>query len=160
MWPLCTDPAVRQVGGLHGHPITEIVVDHLYPAVDVLYIFDFAHVGSLDFDALSVGQGRNVPDRATDGFSAASADDRFLALRARWAGSRRSPKQLTTSDVVQVFGRRRHQASRYARRAGVQKASRHEVAGSLGPGGQPALWGFDFRADYDGGREAGARRPG
>src|SRR5208337_3665963 len=44
--------------------------------------------------------------------------------------------------------------------AGVQKAPRHEVAGSLGPGGQPALWGFDFRVDYDGGREAGARRPG
>ena len=44
--------------------------------------------------------------------------------------------------------------------AGVEKAPRHEVAGSLGPGGQPALWGFAFRVDYDGGREAGARRPG
>src|SRR5271166_3506800 len=43
--------------------------------------------------------------------------------------------------------------------AGVQKAPRHEVAGSLGPDGQPALWGFDFRVDYDGGRETGARRP-
>src|SRR5208282_996960 len=44
--------------------------------------------------------------------------------------------------------------------AGVQKAPRHEVAGSLAPAGQRALWGFDFRAGHDGGREAGARRPG
>ena len=32
--------------------------------------------------------------------------------------------------------------------------------GEFGAGWAAALWGFDFRADYDGGREAGARRPG
>ena len=40
--------------------------------------------------------------------------------------------------------------------AGVQKAPRHEVAGSWAPAGQPALWGFDVGADYDGRREAGS----
>ena len=32
--------------------------------------------------------------------------------------------------------------------------------GEFGAEWAAALWGFDFRADYDGGREAGARRPG
>src|SRR5215470_1156866 len=43
--------------------------------------------------------------------------------------------------------------------AGVQKAPRHEVAGSLAPAVPRALWGFDFRAGGDGGRDAGTRRP-
>jgi hypothetical protein len=44
--------------------------------------------------------------------------------------------------------------------AGVLKAPRHEVAGSLAPTVPRVLWGFDFRADDDGGRDAGTRRPG
>ena len=43
--------------------------------------------------------------------------------------------------------------------AGVQKAPRHEVAGSLAPAVPRALWGFDFRAGGDGGCDAGTRRP-
>jgi hypothetical protein len=43
--------------------------------------------------------------------------------------------------------------------AGVQKAPRHEVAGSLAPAVPRALWGFDFRGVGDGGRDAGTRRP-
>src|SRR5260370_29326676 len=42
--------------------------------------------------------------------------------------------------------------------AGVQKAPGHEVAGRLGPGGQPALWGFDASGEFAGGRETGATR--
>jgi len=43
---------------------------------------------------------------------------------------------------------------------GVQKAPTHEVAGSVEQAGQRALWGFEFPADHDGGREAGASRHG
>src|SRR5208337_5523388 len=46
-----------------------------------------------------------------------------------------------------------------ARADGVQKAPRHEVAGSLAPAVPRALWGFDFHAGGDGGRDAGTRRP-
>jgi hypothetical protein len=46
-----------------------------------------------------------------------------------------------------------------ARAAGVQKAPRHEVAVSLAAAVRRALWGFDFRAGGDGGRDAGTRRP-
>ena len=45
-----------------------------------------------------------------------------------------------------------------AQAAGVQKAPRHEVAGSLGPAGQRALWGFDYRGG-DGGRARRRREP-
>ena len=34
---------------------------------------------------------------------------------------------------------------------GVQKAPRHEVAGSCAPAGQRTLWGFDVSAEADGG---------
>ena len=37
---------------------------------------------------------------------------------------------------------------------GVQKAPRHEVAGSLAPAGQRALWGIDAGAELDGGWDA------
>jgi hypothetical protein len=43
----------------------------------------------------------------------------------------------------------------HAQLTGVQKAPRHEVAGSLAPAGQRALWGFDAGTDLDGGRDAG-----
>jgi hypothetical protein len=46
-----------------------------------------------------------------------------------------------------------------ARASGVQKAPRHEVAGSLAPAVPQALWGFDFHAGGDGGRDGGTRRP-
>src|SRR4029077_18193238 len=42
--------------------------------------------------------------------------------------------------------------SRHAQLTGVQKAPRHEVAGSWAPAGQRALWGFDVSAELDGGR--------
>ena len=37
----------------------------------------------------------------------------------------------------------------HAQLTGVQKAPRHEVAGSLAPAGQRVLWGFDAGADLD-----------
>src|SRR5208337_1588854 len=83
--------------------------------------------------------------------------DRFAGFRApsRVSGQRFSAYVLCAGFWTPASG-----GAPLAPAAGVQKAPRHEVAGSLGPGGQPALWGFDFRVDYDGGREAGARRPG
>jgi hypothetical protein len=48
--------------------------------------------------------------------------------------------------IVQVFGRRQHRDFPHAQPAGVQKASRHEVAGRLAPVGRRALWRFDARA--------------
>ena len=50
------------------------------------------------------------------------------------------------SACVQVFGRRQHRDFPHAQPAGVQKASRHEVAGRLAPAGRRALWRFDARA--------------
>src|SRR5271157_1680688 len=44
--------------------------------------------------------------------------------------------------------------------AGVQKAPRHEVAGSWGAAGQRALWGFQVSAEFAGGRDTWATRPG
>jgi len=41
-----------------------------------------------------------------------------------------------------------------AQLTGVQKAPRHEVAGSWALAGQRALWGFDVGADLDDGRDA------
>ena len=43
--------------------------------------------------------------------------------------------------------------------AGVQKAPRHEVAGSLALAVQGALWGFDSGAGLEGGCNAGRMRP-
>src|SRR5215468_7268379 len=43
----------------------------------------------------------------------------------------------------------------HAQLAGVQKAPRHEVAGSWAPARQRALWGFNASADVDDGRDAG-----
>src|SRR6516162_8766803 len=50
--------------------------------------------------------------------------------------------------------------SRHAQLTGVQKAPRHEVAGSWAPAGQPALWGFDVSADLDGGWNTARQRSG
>ena len=46
----------------------------------------------------------------------------------------------------------------HAQLAGVQKAPRHEVAGSWAPAKQRALWGFNAGAALDGKRDARARR--
>jgi hypothetical protein len=43
----------------------------------------------------------------------------------------------------------------HAQLTGVQKAPRHEVAGSLAPAGQRVLWGFDAGADLDDASDAG-----
>ena len=40
------------------------------------------------------------------------------------------------SALVQVFGRRQERGARHAQLTGVQKAPRHEVAGSWAPAGQ------------------------
>src|SRR3984893_6595070 len=45
-----------------------------------------------------------------------------------------------------------------AQLAGVQKAPRHEVAGSWAPAVQRALWGFDGGAELEGKRDASTRR--
>src|SRR5262249_6534545 len=66
---------------------------------------------------------------------------------------------VRTSPVVQVFGRRQRRDARHAELAGVQKAPRHEVAGSLAPAGQRALWGFDPGAELGGERHAGRLGP-
>ena len=44
----------------------------------------------------------------------------------------------------------------HAQATGVQKAPRHEVAGSWARAGQQALWGFDVGAELDGGRDISA----
>ena len=62
-----------------------------------------------------------------------------------------------TAAAVQVFGRRRHQASPRARTAGVQKAPGHEVAGSRAAAGRRALWGFQVSGAFDGGATLGRR---
>jgi len=43
--------------------------------------------------------------------------------------------------------------------AGVQKAPRHEVAGSLALGVRRALWGFDGGAELEGGYNTDRMRP-
>src|SRR5216684_6218009 len=62
------------------------------------------------------------------------------------------------SAVVLVFGRRQRRDVPHAQLAGVQKAPRHEVAGSLAPAVQRALWGFNIGAALDGRRDASTRR--
>src|ERR1700761_4177049 len=46
-----------------------------------------------------------------------------------------------------------------AQLTGVQKAPRHEVAGSWALAGQRVLWGFDVGTDLDDRRGAGRIRP-
>jgi hypothetical protein len=46
----------------------------------------------------------------------------------------------------------------HAQLTGVQKAPRHEVAGSWAPTVQRALWGFIAGAELDGRRDASTRR--
>src|SRR6516165_480031 len=64
--------------------------------------------------------------------------------------SRHSAWGTGTALHVEVFGRRQQRGSRHAQLTGVQKAPRHEVAGSWAPAGHRALWGFDVSADADG----------
>src|SRR6516225_2885070 len=47
----------------------------------------------------------------------------------------------------------------HAQLTGVQKAPRHEVAGSWAPAKQRALWGFNACAELDGRRDADRVRP-
>src|SRR6201997_1400615 len=77
------------------------------------------------------------------------------------ADERAGPSGVAPMSVdVQVFGRRQQRGSRHAQLTGVQKAPRHEVAGSWAPAGQRALWGFDVSADLDGGWNAARKRSG
>jgi hypothetical protein len=64
-----------------------------------------------------------------------------------------------TSGFVQVFGRRHDEPFRTAVAAGVQKAPRHEVAGSLALAVRRALWGFDGGAELEGGYNTDRMRP-
>jgi len=62
---------------------------------------------------------------------------------------------------VLVFGRRQRRDTPQAQLAGVQKAPRHEVAGSWAPARQRALWGFNaYRGTEDSavGVSAGVKR--
>src|SRR6516165_11504443 len=70
--------------------------------------------------------------------------------------SRHSAWGTGTALHVEVFGRRQQRGCRHAQLTGVQKAPRHEVAGSWAPAGQRGLWGFDVSADLYGAR----KRPG
>src|SRR6516162_1267614 len=58
--------------------------------------------------------------------------------------------------IVVVFGRRQRRDAPHAQLAGVQKAPRHEVAGSWAPAKQRALCGFNVGAALDGKRDASA----
>jgi len=65
------------------------------------------------------------------------------------------------SPFVLVFGRRQRRDTPQAQLAGVQKAPRHEVAGSWAPARQRALWGFNaYRGTEDSavGVSAGVKR--
>jgi hypothetical protein len=54
-----------------------------------------------------------------------------------------------------VFGRRQQGGVPHAQLTGVQKAPRHEVAASLAPAEQRALWGFNAGAELDDRCESG-----
>ena len=64
------------------------------------------------------------------------------------------------SASVQVFGRRQQRNSPHAHRAGVQKAPRHEVAGSWAAAGKLALWGLMLAPNSPEPRRAGRLWPG
>src|SRR5262252_8983886 len=59
------------------------------------------------------------------------------------------------SPIVLVFGRRQRRDAAHAQLTGVQKAPRHEVAGSWAPARRRALWRFNAGADVEDGRDAG-----
>jgi len=61
--------------------------------------------------------------------------------------------------VVQVFGRRHDDPFPRGVAAGVQKAPRHEVAGSWAPAVLRGLWGFDGGAGFEGGCNTDRMRP-
>ena len=52
-----------------------------------------------------------------------------------------------------------NEAAPQAQLTGVQKAPRHEVAGSWAPAGQRALWGFNASAELDDRHENDRLRP-
>ena len=79
-----------------------------------------------------------------------------LGLDPAARGSHRRIIAPQTAGAVQVFGRRQRRNSPHAQRPASKKRRGTKSRGAGQPGGQPALWGFHFRADYDGRREAGA----
>ncbi len=72
----------------------------------------------------------------------------------------RSRRRLGTTAIVQVFGRRHRDRRHLLGRPASKKRQGTKSRGGLGGGRQPALWRFDFRAGYGGGRGVGVRRPG
>ena len=92
--------------------------------------------------------------------------DEALKIVAR-RGQARSRRGLSLPGVkvwansvhVQVFGRRHDETLPRTVAAGVRKAPRHEVAGSLALAVQRALWGFDGGAEFEGGCDTDRIRP-
>ena len=75
---------------------------------------------------------------------------RQLALKPRLRNLRRHHRRRLRRLAKTHRPARNHHLNRHARMGPyrsdpVTLGIRHEVAGSLGPGGQPVLWGFDFR---------------
>ena len=66
---------------------------------------------------------------------------------------------MTPNAPYKVFGRQQRRDDPHAELAGVQKAPRREVAGSLAPALQRVLWGFDAGGELDDRREVGRMRP-
>src|SRR6516164_3651987 len=90
------------------------------------------------------------------------------SIISNWA---RSPKQAGTSTRPPTVGGllpcllllwfldAGDKRAPHAQLTGVQKAPRHEVAGSWAPAKQRALWGFNACAELDGRRDADRVRP-
>ena len=64
----------------------------------------------------------------------------------------RSRRRLETTAIVQVFGRRHRDRRHLLGRPASKKRQSTKSRGGLGGGRQPALWRFEFRAGYGGGR--------
>jgi len=114
-------------------------------------------LSALIFRGLSARVGGSAETRGSESASGMSRHPGSMIRRVRpwWLGEARQ-----MSAIVQVFGRRQSRGSRRAPLTGVQKAPRHEVAGSWAPAGQRALWGFEVSADVDGGCNAARKRSG
>jgi hypothetical protein len=93
----------------------------------------------------------------------ARSEDRSAEFRSASSPRRLKPPAAESryggmSGSVQVFGRRHDEGYPRAAAAGVRKAPRHEVAGSMAPGSAASAWGSYVVGDLDGGRGASARR--
>src|SRR3974390_2959769 len=71
---------------------------------------------------------------------------------------RAGPRYRRNVRLCAVFWTPAAPSSPRAQRAGVQKAPRHEVAGSWAAAGRRALWRIDVGAEFDSGRDTGATR--